>query len=116
MALGTIFSTFSGRPSWRVLGTLESPVACETLPVLGLLPVSWTASGSLSSTDLGALGLVLVWRDLGGKLLLFLWEVTNLVLDSAGDRRLGGVGGALALLVGESGRHVCEVVWLWFWL
>jgi hypothetical protein len=54
MALGTIFSTFSGRPSWRALGTLESPVACETLPVLELLPVSWTASGSLSSTDLGA--------------------------------------------------------------
>jgi hypothetical protein len=37
-------------------------------------------------------------------------DVTDLVLNSGGDGGLGGVGGALALLVGETGRHVCEVV------
>lgn len=40
MALGTAFSTFSGSPSCIACGTLDSPVACETLPVCGLAPVS----------------------------------------------------------------------------
>ena len=83
--LGTIFSTFSGRPSCKVWGTLESPVACETLPVLGLLPVSWTASGSLSSTDLGACGLEMLVEGFGEGGELDGGGVTNLVLDGAGD-------------------------------
>jgi len=37
-------------------------------------------------------------------------DVTDLILNSGGDGGLGGVGSALALLVGETGRHVCEVV------
>jgi len=51
--LGTIFSTLAGRPSCRTLGTLESPVAWETLPVSLLEPVSWRESGSWCSTEEG---------------------------------------------------------------
>ena len=36
----TAFSTFAGRPSCNAFGTLESPVACDTLPVSLLLFVS----------------------------------------------------------------------------
>lgn len=53
MALGTAFSTFSGSPSCKTLGTFESPVACETLPVSLLEPVSWSESGTLCSTEEG---------------------------------------------------------------
>jgi hypothetical protein len=49
IALGTIFSTFAGRPSCRTLGTFESPVAWETLPVSLLLFVSWAESGTWCS-------------------------------------------------------------------
>jgi hypothetical protein len=47
--------------------------------------------------------------DVGG-------DVTNLVLDGAGDGGLGCVRGALALLVGETGRHdgYYWCCWLWF--
>ena len=54
MALGTAFSTDSGRPSCSAFGTMDLPVAWETLPVSLLEPVSWTESGSSSSSFLGA--------------------------------------------------------------
>ena len=51
--LGTTFSIFSGKPSCTAFGTMLLPVACETLPVAGLEPVLWAASGILSSTEAG---------------------------------------------------------------
>lgn len=47
--LGTAFSTFAGRPSCRTLGTLESPVACDTLPVSLFEFVSCAESGTWCS-------------------------------------------------------------------
>jgi hypothetical protein len=49
IALGTIFSTLAGNPSWRTLGTVKSLVACDTLPVSMLLLVSCAESGTWCS-------------------------------------------------------------------
>lgn len=49
IAFGTNFSTLAGNPSCRTLGTFESPVACDTLPVSLLLLVSCAESGTWCS-------------------------------------------------------------------
>ncbi len=64
MEFGTIFSTFAGRPSCNACGTLESPVACDTLPVSLLLLVSCAESGTWCSMLEGTYDEVLVEMSL----------------------------------------------------
>ena len=75
--------------------------------------------GELVFDALGGLGCTvvsLVGRRVFGVGAVECWE-TNFVLNGAGYGGLGCVGGTLALLVGETGRHIGDVLvvrFVWF--
>lgn len=110
MAFGTIFSTLAGNPSCRTLGTFESPVACDTLPVSLLLLVSCAESGTWCSMLEGTC------QSYQSPMYKAVTSRTDLFLHLLGQLWVCCVRDALAFVV----LHICICVlcfevWTWLW-